>query len=375
MSMEQLEKSDNYIHTGNNITPDQNKKFIFVILLVLVIITVLISLNFRLNNNRTLYFGRFNFLKPAPSPIVSPSPSPFPFAELTIPYLRQRTYESNLGPLDKYGENQDFTTYLTSYDSDGLTINGLLTKPKGEMPVGGWPAIIFVHGYIPPTLYKTTSNYTSYVNYLAKNEFVVFKIDLRGHDKSEGKAGGAYYSGDYIIDVLNARVALQTSSFVNPYKIGLWGHSMAGNVLLRSFAVKPEIPAVVIWAGAVYTYEDRLKYGIDDNSYRPPTNDSERQRKRQLLRDTWGEFDPTVPFWQQVAPTNYLSDFKGAIQLHHAVDDTVVNIGYSRNLMSLLDKTAVPHELHEYKTGGHNLAGASFAQAMDRTIAFFKENL
>lgn len=303
------------------------------------------------------------------------SPTPFPFAELTIPYLRNKTYESTLNTLEKHGENQNFTTYLTSYDSEGLKINGLLTQPKGEMPSGGWPAIIFVHGYVPPTLYRTTQNYVSYVNYLARHGFVLFKIDLRGHDESEGDASGAYYSSDYIIDVLNARSALQESTFVSPDKIGLWGHSMAGNVLLRSFVVKPEIPAVVIWAGAVYTYDDRLEYGINDNSYRPPTNDSERQRKRQLLRDTWGEFDPTIPFWQQVATTNYLSDLKGAIQLHHAIDDSVVNIGYSRNLMSLLDKTTVPHHLFEYKTGGHNLTGTSFTQAMDRTVEFFRKEL
>lgn len=76
--------------------------------------------------------------------------------------------------------------------------------------------------------------------------------------------------------------------------------------------------------------------------------------------------------WKMVPMTNYLSDIKGAIQLNHAMDDTVVDIGYSRDLQALLDKTNIPHELHEYSSGGHNISGSSFAQAMQNTVSFFK---
>lgn len=303
------------------------------------------------------------------------SPTPFPFQEMTIPSLKSRTYSSELGNLKAIGSAGSYTRYLTSYQSDGLKVNGLFTIPSGEEPTDGWPAIIFIHGYIPPTLYRTQQNYASYVNYLARNGFVVFKIDLRGHDQSEGEPGGAYYSEDYIVDVLNARAALQKADFVNPDKIGLWGHSMAGNVVFRSLASRPDIPAVVIWDGAVYSYEDFVKYRLNDNSYRPPSSNVQRQRRRQQLFDTYGEFTPDSPFWQQVAATNYLDDIKGAIQLHHAVDDTVVNIGYSIDLITKLDKTSIPHEFYEYPSGGHNLTGNSYNQAMARTVEFFKKYL
>jgi dipeptidyl aminopeptidase/acylaminoacyl peptidase len=284
----------------------------------------------------------------------------FPFAELTIPYLRSRTYHSQLGELRQYQDRPTYTSFLTSYDSDGLRVNGLLTRPKGEMPPGGWPAVVFVHGYIPPTLYRTTERYLEHVDYLARNGFVVFKIDLRGHGDSEGTPSGAYMSGDYIIDTLNAYAALQNTDFVNADKIGLWGHSMAGNVTMRSLAVKPDIPAVVIWGGAVFTYTDRIKYGISDNSYRPPTTNTQlQQRRRELM----------------VTPANYLGEITGAIQLNHAVNDDVVNVGYSRDLNALLDQTSVVHELQEYPSGGHNISGAYFTQAMQNTVRFYKEHL
>lgn len=305
----------------------------------------------------------------------SPSPSPFLFEELTIPFLRSRKYKSTLGQLQKYSENGNYTSYLTSYNSDGFKINGLLTEPKGQRPAEGWPAIVFIHGYIPPVQYQTTQRYTAYVDFLAGNGFAVFKIDLRGNGDSEGEPGGAYYSSDYVIDALNAYSALESAGFIDKNKIGLWGHSMAGNVVMRAFAVKPAIPAVVIWAGAGYTYKDLADFRLRDASYMPQPSDSERQKKRQKLREVYGEPKDGNPFWDSIAPSSYLKDLKGAIQLNHSVDDNVVSVEYSRNLNKLLDETSVPHELHEYQGGGHNINDPYFTDAMKNTVDFFNTYL
>ena len=256
-----------------------------------------------------------------------------------------------------------------------MRINGLITIPKDEKPEDGWPAIVFVHGYIPPQDYQTTKNYESYVDYLAKNGFVVFKIDLRGHGKSEGEAEGGYYSSGYVIDTLNAYNALLTSDFVNPEKVGLWGHSMAGNVIFRAFVAKKDIKAISIWAGAVYTYSDLSEYGISDNSYKPPSQESESRKKRNLLFEKYGNFDPNNEFWMRVVPTNYLGGLDGAVQVNHAVDDPVVSIEYTRNLSSVLLETTLKHEINEYSTGGHNISGSSFDKAMQNTVDFFKRTL
>jgi uncharacterized protein len=301
------------------------------------------------------------------------SPTPVPFYDLTMPYLFGRSYDSRLGAITKYKEQGSYTLYLTSFASDGLKVNGLLTIPN--RPAEKFPAIVFVHGYIAPAIYRTTERYEDYVDYLARNGFVVFKIDLRGNGSSEGEAGGAYYSNDYTVDTLNAYSALQNADFVDPKAVGIWGHSMAGNVTFKAFAAKKDIPALVIWAGAGYTYTDLKQYKLNDRSYRPPDPDNMRLKKRQQLIDTYGDFDPDNPFWKQVPATNYLNGVKGAVELHHAVDDPVVNIEYSRNLMKILDATDIPHKLYEYNSGGHNISGTSFALAMKRTVEFFHQYL
>src|SRR5579862_4305149 len=143
--------------------------------------------------------------------VVIPTSTPYPFEDLTIPYLRKLTFKSSLGDLQQIDQNDSYTSYLTSYTSEGLKINGLLTVPTGTPPDNGWPAIVFVHGYIPPKQYTTLSGYVDYVDYLARNGFVVFKIDLRGNGDSEGEPAGAYYSAGYVIDTLNAYAALQSA--------------------------------------------------------------------------------------------------------------------------------------------------------------------
>jgi fermentation-respiration switch protein FrsA (DUF1100 family) len=140
-------------------------------------------------------------------------------------------------------------------------------------------------------------------------------------------------------------------------------------------AVKTDIPKIIVWAGAVYTYQDMSEYGIQDSSYQPPPSTSDRQQRRDALFETHGRFTPDSDFWQQVVPTNYLDGVSSSIQVHHATNDNVVSIEYSRNLMTILNQTAIPHQLYEYNSGGHNLTGNTFNQAIQRTADFLSTYL
>jgi uncharacterized protein len=339
----------------------------FMLLILAVVVYSLFSYVFKNTTTVKLQNNKNN-------PVIN-SPTPFPFQELSIPYLRSRAFNSQLTKPQKISQNNSYTSYLTSYKSDGYKINALLTKPNKKQPENGFPAIVFVHGYIPPEEYKTTEKYEDYVDYLARSGFVILKIDLRGHGQSEGEPSGAYYSGDYVIDTLNAYSALENSDFVNNKAIGLWGHSMAGNVILRAVAVNANIPAVVIWAGAVYTYQDFQEYGIQDNSYQPPSPSSKRKEKREKLFNLYGGFSKSSQFWQSVVPTNYIANYQGAISLNHAKNDQVVDIRFSTNLKKILENQNIEHELNIYNDGGHNIDEPAFSNAMQNTVSFFQKHL
>jgi len=194
--------------------------------------------------------------------------TPQQLSPISISYLRSLQITSEKPKIEEeLSDGSNYKRYIASYLSEGYKVYGLLTVPIGERPNGGYPAIIFNHGYIPPTQYITTEGYAAYVDYLARNGFIVFKIDLRGNGKSEGDPSGSYFSSAYTIDAISALKSLQKFDLVNPKKIGMWGHSMAGNITLRAMLISHEIKVGVIWAGAVYSYEDFAKYGISDTSY------------------------------------------------------------------------------------------------------------
>ena len=306
---------------------------------------------------------------------------------IDIDYLRTIKYGSEAPVIEEELEEvANYKRYLVSYESIGNKIYGLLTIPNGEAPEGGFPAIVFEHGYIPPQQYKTTERYVAYVDNLARNGFVVFKIDLRGHGESEGIPNGSYFSNGYTVDVINALKSLQKMEQVNKERIGAWGHSMAGNSLLRAMLVTDEIKAGVIWSGAVYSYEDFAKYRLHDSSYVPreTTREEEEERENESslvmqevrkLRENPEEIDFNSEFWKNISLTTNIGYLNHPIQLPHALNDQVVDVGYARDLAKVLEENGKKYEIYEYEEGGHNIESPYFEVATQRTIKFFKKNL
>lgn len=310
----------------------------------------------------------------------------FVTSPISILFLREKVKEIDSPKYEivrKVGTYPKYESFIVSFLSEGEKVYSLLTIPKETTPEGGYPSIIFNHGYIPPRSYSTTGNYASYVDFLASNGFVVMKIDMRGHGNSEGLAIGTYFGSSYTIDVISALKSLQKSEIVNPKRIGAWGHSMSGNLVLRSMLVSEEIRAGVIWAGAVYSYQDFAKYRISDNSFQrpaisqPQTPHKNRESSEEIMkfRQDSSQIDFTNEFWKAISLTENLEFLKYPLQIHHAVNDDVVNVNYSRDLRAELEKNNKNYEYFEYQYGGHNITGISFQQAMQRTVEFFKKNL
>src|SRR2546428_3276436 len=179
---------------------------------------------------------------PAATPRTTALPADQTLNPLAIDAMRQRDYPgSDLAIEQTLGPGSNYRRYLASYRSDGLKIFGLLTVPTGRKPAGGWPVIIFNHGYIPPAQYRTTERYVAYVDGFASHGYIVFKPDYRGHGSSEGQPSSAYGSPGYTVDVLNAVTTLQRYPDADRNRIGMWGHSLGGNVTLRALVIDPRI--------------------------------------------------------------------------------------------------------------------------------------
>jgi dipeptidyl aminopeptidase/acylaminoacyl peptidase len=239
------------------------------------------------------------------------------------------------------------------------------------MPPTGWPAIVFNHGYIPPDEYRTTERYIYYVDWLARSGYVIFRIDYRGHDRSEGEARGAYSDPGYTIDVLNAVASLKRFPAVDENRIGMWGHSMGGYLTLRAMVISPDIKAGVIWAGVVGSYADLLTKWRRNNSSTPvATLASGGRGWRSAWSILYGSPEDNPEFWDSVSANSYLADVSGPIQLHHGTADYSVPTELSEILAEQLKAAGKSVELFTYEDDDHNIA-INFSDAMTRTIKFF----
>jgi uncharacterized protein len=294
-------------------------------------------------------------------------------SSLAIEAMRQRDYPgSDLVIEQTLAPGGNYRRYIASYQSDGLKIFALLTVPDGSRPATGWPVIIFNHGYIPPTVYRTTERYVAYVDGFARNGYIVFKPDYRGFGSSQGQAISAYGSPNDTVDVLNAVTTLQRYPAADPNRIGMWGHSMGGNITLRALVIDPRIKAAVIWAGVNASYKDLLENWHPVGGDRPPPSFSAGWPRNFI--GGYGTPEQNPAFWASISPMSYLADITAPIQLDHGTADTEVPLQFSQNLAQQLTAAGKTAQLYTYAGSDHNIA-QGFSLAMARAVAFFDRYL
>ncbi len=311
---------------------------------------------------------------PTPTVTSTPSPTPTPTHPLMIEVMRQQEYpgsELTLEATLTWGPG--FERFIVSYLSEGNKIYALLTIPRGERPETGWPVIIFNHGYIPPEVYRTTERYEAHVEALAQHGYIVLRPDYRGHGDSEGVATGGYSLPDYTVDVLNAVAAIKTHPDVDPNRIGMWGHSMGGQITLRSMVVSDDIKAGVIWAGVVASYPDLLERWRRNRPTPTPDPDAtepSRRGWRTELIEIYGTPQENPEFWASISPNSYLADISGPLQLHHGTADDSVPVEFSELLAAEMEAAGQYVDLYIWENDDHNLT-VNWGIIMERTLIFF----
>jgi uncharacterized protein len=308
---------------------------------------------------------------------TTPSTDPYP---LQVEVMRQQTYPGSAIVIEQtLAPGPNYSRFVVSYLSDGFKIHALMTVPTGPKPPTGWPAIIFNHGFIPPAQYRTTERYVAYVDAIARSGYIVFKSDYRGHGSSEGTPEGGYGTPGYTDDVLNALASVKAYKDADPNRIGMWGHSMGGQLTLRAMVVSKDIKAGVIWGGAVAPYPNVFDRTANPN--RPTRVPRETpvplgglgpygRPWRQELTAKYGTPAQNPAFWASISPNSYLADISGPVQLQHSITDEEVPVAASKTLFAEMQAAGKPVELYTYAGDNHNISG-NFKLAMQRTIAFF----
>jgi dipeptidyl aminopeptidase/acylaminoacyl peptidase len=305
-------------------------------------------------------------LTPTPTPVLDP---------LQIEAIRARPYTpSTLTPTRDLGDQGGYHETVSSFVSDGLVEYALVSTPAGPKPAAGWPVIVLAHGYVNPALYRTDGpEYASMIAELARAGYLVVKLDYRGHGSSQGEAAGGHFSPVYAYDVLNLIATLKHYPDANPARIGLLGHSLGGHVALRTIVVSKDIKATVFMAGVVGSMHDIMYAWPHSPLYNDqPSGLVQGIRAGVLAKYGTPEANPT--FWDSASAINYVSSVSGAVQINHAVGDSVVPKLFSDHLNTALTNAGKTPQYYVYPGNDHQLS-QNRTLLMQRILAFYAANL
>jgi uncharacterized protein len=321
-----------------------------------------------------------------PTPAVVPTVTPLPYLmyPYTIAGLREREYIGGEITLDaRIAFNDEFSSYLISYPSDGLRITGVLNVPAGEGP---FPVIVMNHGYYPRSQYSSGDGSQRAAEYLTQRGYITVSSDYRSWGGSDVTA--SFFHTGLVTDVLNLIASLASLPQADTSRIGMWGHSMGGGITMKILTLESPVRAAVLYAPNSADDADliaRWGYGcIGDISAGEVL---ETCNSADVIPDSlpaevvaaYVEAATSVETMREIAPYYHLDSVSVPVQIHIGSADgdyigsTPPEWSYKLN-QGLLDAGRAV-ELFVYNGQRHSFTGDAWFLFMDRAVAFFDEQL
>ncbi len=268
----------------------------------------------------------------------------------------------------------DYTSYDVTYRSRSTTprgeesyrISGVLNVPTGRGP---FPAVVLAHGYIDPAVYERGQGMTRERGYLAARDYIALHVDYRNHAESDDDPQYQQRMRlGYSADVINAVKALRASDEVpvEDERIALFGRSMGGGVILKALIAEPGlVQAAAPWA-SVSSLE-----GQNYNQFQ--RNDPSDSALTSALIRRHGLPEDNPEFWRANSSRPYFDRITEPVLMVHGRFDDTCPPRWATATQQALVRAGVDSRIQRYDDG--HAFGPAFFAAMDRTIAFFDEEL
>lgn len=308
-------------------------------------------------------------------------------APISIKGLQSRTYEANLSFEKELKGSKKYKSDLFSYYSDSLKIYTLVNTPTIATPEKGFPILIFGHGFHPePKKYGVSNKtgkdwrpgdyYRGIPAAYAERGFVSITPDYRGHNVSDGfefTKTSYLASTYYAIDVLNIIAALSDLEKVDLDNIFYMGHSMGGDVGLKTLLATNQIKGASLWSAvSASTPEQAIYYGkwSDDNwkNISPNSMKNYMARLDTTIQNLGFEYDISSG-----DPIHFIDELSIPIIIHHATKETSVPYRWSESLAAKLYEQGKNFEFYSYESDNHLFKGENREKAVERDIEFFRK--
>jgi len=256
---------------------------------------------------------------------------------------------------------QGLTRYAFQYPSDGLNIYGMMTLPDGEGP---FPVIIAIHGYAAANAYESLNYSFAMLDRISRKGYIVIHPNMRNFLPSD--SGEDLFRVGMTVDVMNLIAILKTQAGqsgllekADALELGLWAHSMGGEVALRILTISPDVKAALLYAplGGDSLQNAELLYKIDFESI--------YQEEMQMPTD----------FISEIAPQNFYDQIGAGILLFHGTADETIPISVSKTTCNELSSLTKDIECVFLADAGHTFSSKYSDQFYTYTFAFYAKHL
>ncbi len=319
---------------------------------------------------------------PLPTDTASPTTTPHPIFPYTLAGLRERSYPGGaIRTLNVLETGADFSRSYIAFESDGLSITGILHLPAGPGP---FPVIVLLHGYWPRETYWSGADTWQAAEFFARRGYLAVAPDYRSWGESDW--GPSLFQTGLVIDTLNLISALETLPQADTSRLGLWGHSMGGGIATKVLAVDPRPKAAVLYAPNSPDDADLIaRWGPGCRPGQSQATDACNPSEI-IPADLPGHLveayfqaadDPEL--LRQVGPYYHLERVQAPVQIHIGTADGAALSEtppvWSEKLRDGLQATGKPVEYYSYQGQGHSFTGESWASMAERSLAFFDRYL
>jgi len=325
----------------------------------------------------------YAFLNPSDDRIISPfiqdvKEKVFPLRKYSFDNLSKAKFDGNKIEIgEKIEENDGFSSYVFYFyaedpqnKSSMKKASGLLTVPNEE---GEYPVILQIRGYVDREVYSTGVGTKRSAEVFARNGFISLSPDFLGYGESENPSDKSieerFQTYSTVLSLLSSLKNLN-DAFKNKEiqisadttKLGFWGHSNGGQIVLSVLEITQKNIPTVLWAPVTKPFPYSILYFTDEF-------EDEGKALRKVIADFEKDYDVF-----DYSPTRYYDRIRAPLQVHQGTNDDAVPVAWSNELIEKLDALEIENEYFVYLGADHNLLGG-WDTAISRSISFYREKL
>ncbi len=231
--------------------------------------------------------------------------------------------------------------FFTVTARDDLGLDGFMLRPADFDPSRSYPVIVYVYGEVAGQTVRDrwVGDRNLWHLLMTQRDYVVISIDNRGTPSLKGRDWRkALYGG---IGVLSSRDQydglkdlLSQRSYLDPERVGIWGHSGGGSMTLNMLFRYPEAYAVGISRAPVT--DQRLYDAIYQERYS-------------------GLLEEHAEGYEQGSPITHAEGLQGKLLLVHGTGDDNVHYQSSERLINELVRLNKPFDFLAYPNRRHGI--------------------